>query len=407
MAWLACGAFGAGELAGAARSALFMLLWVAFAVLTAAVLAFVLAPLVRPVRPGDEAARDAEAGAIAVYRDQLRELEAEQARGLVGAPEAEAARLEISRRILARAAAQPDTGAPAARAPRAILESRHASFALIAAIAVPLLAMGLYLARGSPGLYSPSSQAAAREEAAVAGLVARVEARLRAVPGDGKGWEVIAPVYLRLGRFRDAADAYANAARLQGESMKLLAGLAESSVLAADGIVTDEARAAYEKMLKIEPGRVEPRFWLAVAKEQAGNFAAALADYKALLDAAPPQAPYRAPVELRVREASAQLAAREGGEPAGPTAADMAAAARLDPAQRDAMIAQMVDGLAQRLKSNGRDLPGWLRLLRAYSVLDRKDDARAALAEARRNFTGDAGALSELSRLAATLGLDS
>ena len=68
----------------------------------------------------------------------------------------------------------------------------------------------------------------------------------------------------------------------------------------------------------------------------------------------------------------------------------MAAAAKLDPEQRSQMIAQMVDGLAQRLKSNGRDLPGWLRLLNAYAVLDRKDDARAALAEARRNFDGDA-----------------
>jgi cytochrome c-type biogenesis protein CcmH len=71
------------------------------------------------------------------------------------------------------------------------------------------------------------------------------------------------------------------------------------------------------------------------------------------------------------------------------------------------MIAQMVDGLAQRLKSNGRDLRGWLRLLNAYAVLDRRDDARAALAEARRNFDGDPGALAELSKVASKLGLGS
>ena len=71
------------------------------------------------------------------------------------------------------------------------------------------------------------------------------------------------------------------------------------------------------------------------------------------------------------------------------------------------MIAGMVEGLAQRLKSNGSDLPGWLRLVNAYVVLERKDDARAALAEARRNFDGDAGALAELSKLAANLGIGS
>ena len=85
----------------------------------------------------------------------------------------------------------------------------------------------------------------------------------------------------------------------------------------------------------------------------------------------------------------------------------MEAAAKLSPAEREKMIAGMVDGLAQRLKANGRDLPGWLRLINAYAVLGRQSDARAALAEARRNFENDARALSDLSRLAASLGLAS
>ena len=71
------------------------------------------------------------------------------------------------------------------------------------------------------------------------------------------------------------------------------------------------------------------------------------------------------------------------------------------------MVVGMVEGLAQRLKRNGKDLAGWQRLLKAYTVLGRRDDARAALAEARRNFEGDAHALSDLSGLAATLGLGS
>ena len=381
-----------------------MLLWLAFALLTAAVLAAVLAPLTRPSRQ-DASEDSADAGTLAVYRHQLAEIEAERARGLVGAPEAEAARLEVSRRLLASAARAEGQPAP----PRAFLEAWHASIALAVAVAVPLLTVALYLTHGSPGI--PSSPFAARSDeardrASVAGMVAHVEARLREAPDDGKGWEVIAPVYLKLGRFRDAANAYANAARLTGETVKLLAGRAEAAMLASDGIVTEEARTAYEKLLKLDPGKVEARFWLAMAKEQDGRFADALADYKTLLSEAPPEATYRQPLAMRIKEVSSRLGTVEAKAPAGPSEADMAAA-KLSPEQRSQMIAQMVDGLAQRLKSNGRDLPGWKRLLNAYVVLGRTNEARIALGEARRNFAGDTGALSELSQLAATLGLGS
>ena len=385
-----------------------MVLWIAFALLTAAALAAVLAPLARAARH-DEADGSARSGTLAVYRHQLEEIDAERARGVVGAAEAEAARLEISRRLLASAARFESAGT-GDRPSRALLESRHATIALATAVAVPLLTLCLYLTHGSPGV--PSSPFAARtgaaqEQAALANLITQVEARLRERPEEGKGWEVIAPVYLKLGRFRDAANAYANAARLLGATVPLLAGRAEASMLAADGIVTEEARSAYEQILKLEPKRVEPRFWLAMAKEQDGRLADALADYKALLSEAPAEAAYRPPLAMRVQEVSARIAAIDAGAPTGPSETDMATAAKLTPEQRAQMIAQMVEGLAQRLKSNGRDLPGWLRLLNAYAVLDRKDDARAALAEARRNFDGDAGAQSELSKLATTLGLGS
>ena len=385
-----------------------MLLWIAFALLTAAVLAWVLTPLARPAPAGAMHA-PAEAGARAVYRDQLAEIETERAAGLIGAAEAEAAKVEISRRLLANAA-QSEHTAPMTTAPRSA--TQHGRIALATAAVVPILTLALYLAYGSPGM--PSGSLATRTDVGrdqLAGMIGQVEARLRQAPDDGKGWEVIAPVYLKLGRYADAATAYANAARLQGENVKLLAGLAEASILAKDGIVTEEARAAYEKVLKIEPGRMEPRFWLAMGKEQDGRLANALADYTALLKEAPPDAAYRAAVEARIKEVSARMSAPRGKEPAkaptGPTAADLEAAARLSPEQREQMVAGMVEGLAQRLKSDGKDLAGWQRLLKAYTVLGRRDDARAALAEARRNFAGDARALSDLSGLAATLGLGS
>jgi cytochrome c-type biogenesis protein CcmH len=94
-----------------------MLLWIAFAVLTAAVLAAVLAPLGRSSR--QEATADA--GALEVYRHQLHELEAERARGLVEDSVAAAAKVEISRRLLT-SAARSERGAPAVRALQWLLE---------------------------------------------------------------------------------------------------------------------------------------------------------------------------------------------------------------------------------------------------------------------------------------------
>jgi cytochrome c-type biogenesis protein CcmH len=385
-----------------------MLLWIAFALLTAAVLAWVLAPLARPSPAGEGSA---EAGARAVYRDQLAEIEAERAAGLIGATEAEAARTEVSRRLLA-SAARSDDAAQRRTGPRGA--AQHGRIALATAAAIPLLTLTLYLAYGSPRMLGTLATQA-DDQAQVARMIAQVEARLRQAPDDGKGWEVIAPVYLKLGRYADAAAAYANAARLQGESVKLLAGMAEASIMSRGGMITDEARTAYEKILKLEPGRAEARFWLAKRKEQDGHLADALADYTALLSESPPEAAYRGAVQTRIREVSARISAPGGQEsrnrptvaPKGPTAADIEAAAGLSPEQREQMIVGMIEGLAQRLKSNGKDLAGWQHLVRSYAMMGRRDDARKALAEARRNFEGDARALSDLSGLAANLGLGS
>jgi cytochrome c-type biogenesis protein CcmH len=377
-----------------------MLLWIAFALLTAAVLAAVLAPL------GRRSAEDpADSAALEVYRHQLTEIEAERARGLVEESEAAAARLEISRRLLASASQSeriPQAEGAGGVQPRAV--------AAAVAVLVPALTLGLYLTYGSPGMPSYPIDARANaplESAQVGELVAKVEARLRAHPEDGEGWDVIAPVYLRLGRFRDAADAFDRASRLKGESVKRLAGLAEASVLGADGIVTEEARLAYEKVLKLEPGRADARFWLALAKEQDGGLAEAVTDYQALLAESPAEAPWRAAVEQRIAEVSRRLSGAQPAPSRGPTAEDVAVAEKLSPADRARMIAGMVDGLAQRLKRDGRDLAGWLRLVNAYAVLGRKDEALAALADARKTFGGDEKALAELAALAKSLGLGS
>jgi cytochrome c-type biogenesis protein CcmH len=370
-----------------------VLLWLILAVLTAIVLAVVLWPLAAASR----AAAEPERFDVAVYRDQLDEIESDRARGLIGAEEAEAARIEIARRLLAADAK--------ARTPeRAPPGGRRAQAALIGvALTLPLFSLGLYLHYGSPRLPDQPLMARLQDPANdqnLAALVAKVEARLREHPEEGQGWDVIAPVYLAWRRYAEAADAYAQAIRLLGASAKRLSGRGQALVLANDGVVTEEARRALEQALALDKTLTEPRILLAIAKEQDGKFADAIADWRALLAAAGADAPWRPMVEARIEAAEARLA----GKPGAP---DFAAAEGMDPAERQAMIETMVQRLADRLARDAGDLPGWLQLVRAYSVLDRKDEALKALARAKSQFSGDAQALQQLDRLASELGLKS
>jgi cytochrome c-type biogenesis protein CcmH len=377
-----------------------MLLWVIFALMTSVVLIAVLGPLSRPATRAD----DAGTGALEVYRDQLAEVEAERARGLVETAEAEAARVEISRRLLASAATPGVAGALAQ------MPQHRTPLAIAAAVLVTLSSMALYLTYGQPNM--PGFPVAERQsgplaDAPLGQMIAKVEARLRAEPRDGDGWAVIAPVYFKLGRYKDAANAYAHAAEIKGETIERLAGFADSTVRAADGIVTEDARLAFQKILKLAPGQPQARFWLALAREQDGQLNEALAEYKAIVAAGPADAPWRPGIEQHIADVSRRLSGPAKDAPRGPTAQDVAAAQKLTDEQRSQMIAGMVDGLAQRLERDGKDLAGWLRLVNAYAVLGRDSDARAALAKARTQLSSDDKAMAELSALAQRLGLGS
>jgi len=237
-----------------------------------------------------------------------------------------------------------------------------------------------------------------------------VEVRLKEHPDDGDGWDVIAPVYLRIERFKEAAHAYAQAIRLKGETMKRLAGLAEAHVLAENGIIGDAARQAYQRMSRLDPKHPIPRFWLALAKEQDGELKAALEDYEALIKEAAPDADYREPVQQRLDLVRKRLASAGAGDAARAPAIDPKSATaieRLPPEEQLRAINAMVDGLAARLDKNGRDLEGWQRLIRAYVVLKKQEDAKRALARARVALADDKAALEALAALASGLGLGS
>ncbi len=371
-----------------------MVLWILFAVLAAAVVWAVTRPLLAQA-PDAPAPDDNE---IAVYRDQLAEIEAERAQGLLGGAEAEGARIELARRLIRRA---EDQQRPADAAANPGGRLRHA--AIYAAAALPVLGIAIYLSLGSPDL--PSRPYAARldtpiEQATAADLVARVEAHLREHPEDGRGWDVLAPVYMRMGDLAQSADAFARAMRLLGESPKRLAGFARANILQQNGVVTEPARVAYEKLLKLEPQSIEAQAWLAIAREQDGDLKGAEAEYRRLLPGS--EDPWKGLLTARLQAVTDKIA---GKEPADAHQPDIGASMR--PADRDKLINQMVDGLAARLKQDGKDLDGWMKLVRSYVVLGRRDDAATALSNARGQFAGDDKSLAQLNDLAQSLGLGS
>jgi cytochrome c-type biogenesis protein CcmH len=373
---------------------LHMTLWFLLALMTAAAVFAVLWPLGRRAawHSGSE---------LAVYRDQLREIDREQALGRLAKAEADAARVEVSRRLLAAAATASADGS-ALTIDGAATRRRRAT-ALVALIVLPAGAMSLYLALGSPGM--PGAPLAARlsvppEQRPIATLVAQVEAHLSNHPEDGRGWEVLAPVYLRLGRFDDAVKARRVALRLLGATADREADLGEALTAAANGIVTAEAKEAFERALRIDPRHAKARFLVGLAAEQDGRPEEAAAIWRSLLADAPPDAPW---VDV-VREALARVGGRAVGTTA-PSKDDMAAAAALPPERQAAMIRGMVERLADRLRRDGSDLDGWLRLVRAYTVLGERDRALAAAAAARQALGAEPDKVRVVDELVKGLGL--
>ncbi|MFP3920137.1 MAG: c-type cytochrome biogenesis protein CcmI [Dichotomicrobium sp.] len=376
-----------------------MILWAILAVLTALVIAAVCLPLVRPSGKQNAATQsDAE-----IYKAQLAEIEEERGRGLISASEAEAARLEVSRRLLRT----EDKGGDS---PDARRQSRQNDWAIGAiTVAIPALALGGYLALGSPMLpQQPYAERNERPPAAqrVAELVRQVEARLEKHPEDGEGWDVIAPVYLRQKRYHDAVFAFQRALNLNGENAARLEGLGEALALRDDGQVGEKARFAFSRALVRNPDSLKARFWLAMSDEQNGEFEEAAEAYKAIMRDSPEDAPWRAMVGTRLAAVRQQLDPARARAPELPPEA-MRSAESMSPEERVAMIENMVAGLAKRLEADGSDLEGWLRLMRAYKVLGKPSEAEQAAASARENFKGNATALERIDTAARQLGLKS
>jgi cytochrome c-type biogenesis protein CcmH len=373
-----------------------MALWLAFALMTAAAIFAVLWPLSRSGRM--QSGSDAE-----VYRDQLDEIERDRSAGLIGEAEADAARIEVSRRLIAAGDVPPVT---ASADPTAGLWRRRAA-ALAALILVPFAAGTIYLMHGSPQL--PGEPLAGRLDAktdhSIVAMIAQVERHLETNPKDARGWEVLAPVYLRLGRFDDAVKARRNAIEYGGDSAQREADLGEALVAAANGVVTADAKQAFDQATAQSPDDPKARFYLGLAAQQDGDTDKAADIWQKLLKDAPPNAPWATAVQQAL--ASAGRAPPPGQKAApGPNAEDVAAASKMSEAERGEMVRGMVTQLAERLKNDGSDVEGWLRLVRAYVVLGERDKASEAVSNARRALANDADKVRRIEDFAKSVGLN-
>ncbi|HZQ13476.1 MAG TPA: c-type cytochrome biogenesis protein CcmI [Pseudolabrys sp.] len=378
-----------------------MILWLVFALMTAAAVFAVLWPLAR----GHETQAGSE---LEVYRDQLSEIERDRAAGLIGQAEADAARVEVSRRLIAAA----DAAEFRHPIPMGSALWRRRAVAVAGLVLVPVGAIALYLSLGSPQMPGEPLQARLRaihNDRSIASLVAQVEAHLAQNPADARGYAVLAPVYLQLGRFTDAVNARRRVLALAGETADRQADLGEALTAAANGIVTADAKSAFERAVTLDAKDAKARFFIGVAAEQDGDRDKAAAIWQDMLKTAPADAPWIDTVRqalARIGTAAPPVAGPPAAAP-GPSAGDIAAASQMSEQDRTAMIRSMVARLADRLKQNGDDVDGWQRLLRAYVVLNERDKAIGAAGDARRAFANDPDKLRRIEDTIKSLGLES
>ena len=360
------------------------MVWFVLAGMAACAVLAAVWPLLRaaPSMKADPAANEA-----AFYKAQLEEIKRDVERGLLPQGEAESARAEAARRLIA-VASGPSQGRPAADR-----RYRLAAAALIA-VGLPAIAFPLYARIGQPAM--PDEPLASRRigphsAGEIEAAVAAVERRLIAKPDDGKGWAVIAPVYMRLERYSDAAHAYVEALRLLGEDPSAPLGLwrgpgrrrgRRRHRRSAPAVRSGACRAAGPAAGALLYG----------ARDRAGRQEGG--GHSGLPVAHRRFAARRAMASL----VNARLAALEGK----PAPAQEAAA--VPEAQRP-MIEGMVNRLATRLASKGGSVDEWSRLIRAYTVLHEADKAKAALADAHKALASNANAVASLDALARDLGL--
>ncbi|AZQ67461.1 c-type cytochrome biogenesis protein CcmI [Silicimonas algicola] len=397
--------------------------WIVAGLIVAAVAASLLASL--RVRG---AGLSGGASDLAVYRDQLTEIERDLSRGVLRPAEAEAARTEVSRRLLdadARATAA-SAAKDGARLPAALLM-----------IAVLLLgAGGLYALIGAPGtrdlpmearlaaiqeaaaarpgqaeaeaLAAPTLPAAPEPDANFLDLMEKLRAALETRPNDAQGLALLAQNEARLGNFTAAREAQEKLIAAKGEDATAddLSMLVDMMVFAAGGYVSPEAEARLRRLTDLDPENGAGQYYAGLMLAQNGRPDRAFPIWRRLLETGAPDAPW-VPVIRAEIEGLAAAAGVDYAVPAerGPTSADVEAAADMTDEDRQAMIGGMVEGLAERLATQGGPPEDWARLIGALAVLGESERASAIAVEARNAFAGNDEALAIIAAAASRAGV--
>ncbi|MCW2244523.1 cytochrome c-type biogenesis protein CcmH [Azospirillum fermentarium] len=382
-----------------------MLFWIVAAAMTAAVVMLIVWPLARPAgAAGSRAAYDLE-----VYRDQLKELERERDSGLISAAQADAARAEVGRRMLAlESAVAKQADAPA-------VTGRTRIVAVLLALVIPAGALAVYMPLGRPD--QPAQPLASRTlprndgvPAEVLAAVDKLKQTLAEQPDNIDGWILLGRTYTRMNRYDDAAEAFRQARRIDPKDPDVAAAFGDVAVNSNNGIVSEEARGAFEAALAARPDDPRAQFYLALARFQAGDVRGALDQWRGQMAHTPADAPWLPMLKAQITRAAESLnlnVAEVMPQPLPPRQAaapaatpDAKPAGQADDLQRNEMVRSMVASLAEKQKANPGDVDGWLRLARSYSVL--KEPAKALDAARQAAAHGPARADAQLT-LAQTL----
>lgn len=416
-----------------------MLFWIIAAALTLTTFAMVLAPMF-----GAQAAAQ-DAPDLGLYKAQLAEIDRDVARGVLLEDEAERIRAEVARRLLAASKQVTQDAA----------QPKAWPFAALGFVLAGGLAVAVYTALGAPGLKDmplgvrlaeaealrnarpdqASAEASARiptasdsgpefgpESGPESGpnfpqdyldSVAKLRRLMPGRPDDVQGWELLAYHEARLRNFPAAARAQGKLIAAKGAAVTAqdLTRHADLMVAAADGYVSPEAEAIVRQVLERAPLSVAGRYYLGAMHDQTGRYDLAFQLWQPIVKAGPQAGPYGALARRQI-ERAAFLAGQKYTLPApvmasanlpGPSHEQMRAAGDMAPEDRQAMIEGMVEGLASRLAQDGGAPEEWARLISAYAVLGRVEDARAALSSARSSFADSGAALAMIEQAASTL----
>ncbi|MCP4183353.1 MAG: c-type cytochrome biogenesis protein CcmI [Hyphomicrobiales bacterium] len=329
-----------------------------------------------------------------IYKARLKEIEEERKLGSIDEQRYQYAVAEEGRRLLTLADKNNDLNSTA------ILKSgKSGLYGLIfIVLVVPVVALGGYSKLGS--ITTPDQPLQARLEAdprsqSVEVLLKRAENQLIKNPDDGRGWLVVAPVYMRLGRYQDGVLAYRTAIRILGATTELQIALGEALTVRGGGVVSEEANELFRQANKADPENIKPMFFLAIAFNQVGKYEEAVGAWNKLIAKSSKNAPW-----LKVARQQLEVAKTKLGIelPGNPTTQDIEDAKQLSSGERTDFINAMVEKLAGELDENPQNKPGWQRIIRSYTVLKRKADALAAINKAQRLFKDDKTFLEELEK---------